>query len=139
MSQIILIVGRDRAEFCRPRPKDVDVKHFFVTRNQMYKVYPDMYVRCRYRFCGEDAGTDEMVIYPENGIRPHIQHGSQTNFDKLLCDIDEHKMSADQNGMLKKPYAFVSGKTIARLRNLIPLIVFGAVLAYAFLGGGETI
>lgn len=137
MSQIILIVGRDRAEFCYPRPKDVDVKHFFVTRNQMYKVYPDMYVRCRRRFCGVEVGTDEMVIYPENGIRPHIQHGSQTNFDKLMCDIDEHKMSNTQTGFMKKPYAFMSPKTVGLLRNLIPVAIFGTVLAYAFLGGGE--
>lgn len=132
--QIILIVGKNRAEFCRPKPKDVDVKHFFVTRNQLYKVYPDMYVKCRWYWCDVEVGTDEFVVYPENGIRPHIQAGAYTNFDKLMMDIDEHKMSA--NGIHKKPFGMLSSKTVSHLKDLLPFIILGAVLAYAFLSNG---
>lgn len=137
MAQIILLIGRNRAEFCKPKPKDVDIKHFFVTRNQLYKVYPDMYVRCRYYFCGHEMGTDEMIIYPENGIRPHIQNGSFTNFDKLMCDIDEHKMA--KYGIAKKPYGFMSSGTKKSLMNLLPFLILALVLGYAFLNGGGSL
>lgn len=133
-NQIILIIGKNRAEFCRPKKKDVDVKHFFVTRNQLYKVYPDMYVRCRRYWCDIEMGTDEFVVYPENGIRPHIQAGAYTNFDKLMMDIDEHKMTS--TGIGKKPFGVLNSKTVSSLKELFPFIIMGCVLAYAFLSNG---
>lgn len=136
--QVILIVGRNRAEFCHPKKKDVDNKHFFVTRNQLYKVYPDMYVRCRTYFCGYEMSTDEYVVYPENGIRPHIQAGSYTNFDKLLMDIDEHKMGA--SGITnKKPFGWLNSNTTSMLKSMAPFIIMGLVLLYAFINGGGQI
>lgn len=135
--QIILILGKNRAEFCRPKKKDVDVKHFFVTRNQLYKVYPDMYIKCRWIWCNVEVGTDEFVVYPENGIRPHIQAGAYTNFDKLMMDIDEHKMT--NTGFSKKPFGIMNSKTRSMLKDLLPFVIMGAVLAYAFLSNGGTL
>lgn len=135
--QIILIIGTNRAEFCRPKKKDIDVKHFFVTRNQLYKVYPDMYVRCRRYYCDVDVGTDEFVVYPENGIRPHVQMGSYTNFDKLMMDIDEHKMGT--HGINKKPFGLLNSKTVSHLKDMLPFVIMGVVLGYAFLSNGGSI
>lgn len=133
MAQIILIVGSNRAEFCKPKPKDVDNKHFFVTRNQLYKVYPDMYVRVRRYWCGHQVATDEMIVYPENGIRPDIQRGYPTNFDKLMADIDEHKML---NGLSKRKSFGTMSSKVRSFKKMFPLILVGAVLAYAFITNG---
>lgn len=133
MAQIILIVGSNRAEFCKPKPKDVDTKHFFVTRNQLYKVYPDMYTRVRRYYCDVSVSTDEMIIYPENGIRPDIQRGAITDFDKLMADIDEHKML---NGSSKHKNVGTLSSKVSSFKKFFPLLLAGIVLAYAFISNG---
>lgn len=133
MAQIVLIVGSNRAEFCKPKPKDVDNKHFFVTRNQLYKVYPDMYTRVRHYYCEVPVSTDEMIIYPENGIRPDIQRGAVTDFDKLMADIDEHKML---NGSSKRKNVGTLSSKVSSFKKFFPMLLVGIVLAYAFITNG---
>lgn len=107
--RIFLIIGENRAEFCRPKKKDIDVKHFFVTRNQMYKGYPEQFAQCVHTFHGHFVEDTEMIVYAENGIRPHVEMGIPTNMDKLLADIDEHRSVKLRDspkkmfGMLKAP------------------------------------
>lgn len=131
----VLIVGPDRAEFCRPKSKEVDVKHFFASRNQLYRLYPGQIQRCRYTFRGHSMGTFEMVVYPENGIRCANARGEYVTVDKLLADIDEQKHSWSR---FRKPYGTMTSKVKSVFNSLmkaLPFIIMGAVLGYAFLNG----
>ena len=130
----IVIVGPDRAEFCRPKPKEIDVKHFFACRNQLYRLYPGQIQRCHYICRGHDMGTFEMVVYPENGIRCAFARGEYVTLDKLLADIDEQK--GVWSGV-RKPYGIMSSKVVSQIWRAFPFIVMGVVLAYAFLTSGS--
>lgn len=131
----VLIVGPDRAEFCRPKPKEVDVKHFFACRNQLYRLYPGQIQRCKYSVRGHNMGTFEMVVYPENGIRCTNARGEYVTVDKLLADIDEQKHAWSR---FHKPYGQMSSKMLSSLWRAAPFILMGAILAYAFISNGGT-
>ena len=65
----VYIIGRNRVEMCTVKPRDYD-KHFFVTRGQLYKMYPDNLMRTiRYEY-GVRRRDEEVIIYPENGVKP---------------------------------------------------------------------
>lgn len=46
IEMMVIIIGTNRAEMCKVPVKDQD-KHFFMTRKQLYKVYPDGLSRMR--------------------------------------------------------------------------------------------
>lgn len=130
----MLIYGENRAEFCVPKNKDVDAKPFFVTRDQMYSCYPDQVVPCIRTYYNQYVGESEMLIYPENGIHPHLDRGRYTGMDDFMMDIDEHR---DFRGNVKKSVGFLSSGRIGDfIYKTGPFILAGIVLIYALITGG---
>ena len=91
---MVMIFGEDRAEFCSVKRKMKD-KHFFETRHQMYRVYPQGLARCRIDNWGEEITTAEVITYAENEIIPYIIKGEvDYSANSFVMDIDEHKLMA---------------------------------------------
>lgn len=134
---MVIIIGRNRAELCKVPVKDLD-KHFFMTRRQLYKVYPDGLSRMRiYDADGVEQESEEVIVYAENAIIPyHPLHVDYTP-DRILAEIDEHKlMGASKGGVWPYRIYFTEAKNIWRdIGPLFPLLVGGIVLAYALLFG----
>lgn len=115
---MVIIMGRDRAEYCNVKKKYKE-KHFFRTREQLYRVRPEGLSRMRINYFGKVKGSDEVVVYRENEIIPY-QNPCNINYsmDNFMRDIDRHKIMAQKNWFGKKNSWF-SGQGKSDLKKFI--------------------
>ncbi|MBR5015068.1 MAG: hypothetical protein IKY16_10785 [Bacteroidales bacterium] len=135
-----IIVGENRVEFIQVKKRDLK-KHFFVTRDQLYKFYPNCMKKMRLE---DDLGlirTESVMIYPENGIRPYgwaepeDPSDDPFDFDTILGNIDEHKRMVTRSPFSRwRMYLRTSQSVWRTLAPLLPILVAGIVLVGAFTG-----
>lgn len=129
---MVIIFGEDRAEYCSVKRKMKD-KHFFDTRHQLYRVYPQGLSRCRIDNFGEEYTSSEVVCYAENEIIPYIIKGDVDYSANSFCmDIDEHKLMAkDWFGKPKISFMNGNGPDLGFLKKPSTwlFIVMGIMLA----------
>lgn len=91
-----IIVGVNRVEYIPVKKRDLK-KHFFVTRDQLYKFYPDCMKKMRLEDKLGLVRSESVIIYPENGIRPFgweeppEGENDPFDFDTILGNLDDHK------------------------------------------------
>lgn len=129
----VIIIGRNRVENTEIKSKDFD-KHFFVERKQAYRIFPDGFTRMRIYRDGIEQESDEVYVYPENGIVPHMTRGLDYSPEAIKSDIDFHK-NATASGFMNRFKLFVdTGVSIYRgIAPFIGFIITGIIVAYAFL------
>ena len=89
---MVIITGENRVEICVPNRKQEGL-HFFKTRNQLYKIFPDGLRRMRiFDYDGKEIGSEESIIFRENCTRPYDMMDVDYSMDRLLSDVDRHKM-----------------------------------------------
>ena len=130
----IIILGTNRAEINNIKVKDFD-KHFFSARKQAYRVFPDGLTRIRIYKDGVEQESDEVIVYPENGIIPHVTRGLDYSPMAIKSDMDFHR-NATSEGFLNRFKLFIdNGSSIYKsLAPYMALIVTGLIVAWAFLG-----
>lgn len=127
---IAYILGRNRVEIGKIKTKDLE-KHFYTSRGQTYKMYPDTLMRVERYECGRRIADEEAIVYCENAVEPfHPRNGI---FDPriIMAQIDEHKMMTDY----RKPSSiFAKYKAVRKdLLGALPLIIVGFILLWSFL------
>lgn len=135
-----IIVGVNRVEYISVKKKDLK-KHFFVTRDQLYKFYPNLLKKM---FLEDKIGvvrSESVIIYPELSIRPfgweEPPEGIKDpfDFDTILANLDDHKRLRSGGPFSRWKMYLTSGKSIWKeLAPAIPVIVGGVVLLLAFTG-----
>ena len=107
----VIIIGWNRAEITEIKAKDFD-KHFFQERKQCYRIFPDGLTRMRIYKDGVEQESDEVIVYAENGIVPHLTRGLDYSPGAIKSDIDFHK-NATSTGFMNRFKLFVNaGNTI---------------------------
>lgn len=112
---MVIIQGEDRAEYCKVAKKHKE-KHFFRTRNQLYRVRPEGLARMRIDYFG-DIRTDEVICYAENEIIPYQIKGEITyTMDKFFMDLDAHKQMTGGTwfGKAQKWFSGGTGKDLKK-------------------------
>lgn len=133
---IIIIEGKNRTEFCRPKSKnDIDKRRFYETRNMLYRAYANQFTRMRIREFGKEVDTEEVIVYPENCIHAYVNRGIIITVDKMLADIDENRILTE-HPLNKRSWGILTSKTGKALWEYLPFILVGAVLLYAFAVNG---
>ena len=133
---MVIITGVNRVEICVPTRKQEGL-HFFKTRNQLYRAFPDALTRIRIFDYDMEIGSEEGIIYRENDTVPYSTCDMDYSMDRLLSDVDRHKLMRE--GGITKPKNVWFTNTAKGLWSSIykmvgwPGIVIGAVLIYAFL------
>ena len=132
---MVIIVGDNRVEYCTLTRKQEGL-HFFKTRNQLYKVFPDGLKRLRiFDYDGLEIKNDEVIIFRENDTHPYDECDLDYSMDRLLGDVDRHKMMHADGWIRKnrKIWFANAGKSIYQKIGL-PGIIVAAVVLYAFVG-----
>lgn len=136
----IVIIGENRQEFCVPQKKDVDGKQFFQSRGQLYHCFPYEISQCIWTFHNRYIGQNEVIVYPEDGIHPHIEHYKtkmiKINSSRYRQKIDEQKSVSQYKLKPRKMVGWLTQKNQNVVRNLLPFAIVGQVLMYAFLKNG---
>lgn len=139
---LVIIVGKNRIEYCQVKKQNLD-KHFFATRGQLYKVYPDTMRKIEIIEDGKKR-TETCIIYPENGIRPYGSKLPETDeelskdpyaMDRVLMNISEHKLAHNESrfGRYKGYFTSVS-KNYGTITQWIPYVIAGVCVILAFAG-----
>lgn len=129
----ILIVGTNRAEYSKIKPKDYD-KHFFEIRRQLYKAYPDGLTRTIITEYGRRQHDEEFIVYKENAIVPYHPRQQQYTMAKIISEIDEHKlMTAKSTFGGMKLMMKQAGDVWKQLKVMLPILAAGIILLYAVL------
>lgn len=115
---MVIIHGEDRSEYCKV-PKKFKERHFFKTRNQLYRMRPEGMARMKIDYFGERR-TDEVITYAENEIRPYQMKGNiEYTMDKFFMDLDAHKQMTGGTWFGKKAKAWFSGNNGKDLKEFI--------------------
>ena len=136
---MVIIVGDNRVEYCVLTRKQEGL-HFFKTRNQLYKVFPDGLKRMRiFDYDGLEIKNEEAIIFRENDTHPYDECDIDYSMDRLLGDVDRHKMMR-ANGWTKGRGKIWFTNTATSIGTGIykkigwPGIIVGLVILYAFVG-----
>lgn len=88
---MVIITGENRVEICIPTRKQEGL-HFFKTRGQLYRIFPNCLSRVRIFDYDMEIGSEEGIIYRENDIVPYDTMDFDYTMDRLLSDVDRHKL-----------------------------------------------
>lgn len=132
---MVIITGENRVEICVPTRKQEGL-HFFKTRGQLYRIFPNCLSRVRiFDYDGLEVASEEGIIFRENDIVPYDTMDFDYSMDRLLSDVDRHKLMNPSK--LGSPRLWFSNvKTIWDwIFSKVGLtgLVVGAVVIYAFL------
>lgn len=127
-----IIIGKNRVEYCRVKKKDLN-KHFFVTRDQLYKVYPDALTPAEIYHNDAWLTSESVIIFEENGVKPyHCKYPKDYEMDPVLSTIDEHKLMIPKKQGLKSFFKGTGkGFNMKSLIELFPWLIVGFVIFYA--------
>lgn len=129
---MVIIIGDNRAEYCTLTKKQEGL-HFFKTRNQLYKVFPDGLKRCRiFDYDGLEIKNEEVIIFRENDTHPYDECEVDYTMDRLLSDVDRHKMMRPGGWARKSKIWFSNAATSIFQKIGLPGIVVACVVIYAF-------
>ena len=129
----VIILGLNRAEITNIKVKDFD-KHFFQERKQCYRIFPDGLTRMKVYKDGVEDESDEVIVYPENGIIPHMTRGLDYSPEAIKSDIDFHK-NATGTGFMNRFKLFVNATSTiyGGIAPYLALIITGAIVLWALL------
>lgn len=129
---MVIIIGKNRVEFCSVKKKDL-TKHFYTTRGQLYKVYPDALRPMEIYKNGAWVRSESVIVFEENGTEPYkCKYLEDYGMDAILSSIDEHKI---MSGKKKAYFEWMKGAGFKEIMNNLPLIIVGVVLVIALIGG----
>lgn len=134
----VIIIGCNRAEIIPIKTMNQN-KHFLESRGQLYKVAPDALTRMRIIKDGKEEDSEEVVIYRENSIIPYHSHGVPHDQERILAEIDEHKLMGPEPSPLGRAMPWIK-EARGAWGSLVPMLpAAGAViiLAWALLTGGH--
>ena len=132
---MVVITGENRVEICVPTRKQEGL-HFFKTRGQLYRIFPNCLSRIRIFDYDMEVRSEECIIYRENDIVPYDTMDFDYSMDRLLSDVDRHKLMRP-NSLVQPKLWFSNAKSIwdwIFSKVGITGIVVALVLGYAFLG-----
>lgn len=130
---MVIIVGENRVEYCTLTRKQEGL-HFFKTRNQLYKVFPDGLRRMRIFDFGKHIKDEEVIIFRENETHPYDPMEVDYSMDRLLGDVDRHKMMVDSKWQRPKIWFTNAAKGIYDKIGITGIIIAGVVV-YAIVAG----
>ena len=133
----VIIVGCNRAEIIPIKVANQN-KHFLESRGQLYKVAPDALTRMRMIKDGREEDSEEVLVYRENSITPYHSHGVPHDQERILAEIDEHKLMGSDPSPLGRSIAWIkeARSTWGTVAPMLPAALAVVILAWALLKGG---
>lgn len=99
----------------------------------MYKMDPAGLSRCIIYDIDGKRTDDEIIVYLENSIKPYHPRDVQYDQDRLLAEVDEHKLMTGAGLWKGRAYFSAAANVWKSLAPYAGLIVAGLVLVYAFI------
>ena len=129
---MVIITGENRVEYCK-LTRSQEGLHFFKSRNQLYKVFPDGMKRMRvFEYDGLETRNEEVIIFRENETHPYDLCDVDYSMDRLLSDVDRHKMMRASHW--QRPKIWFTNAMGGLVKKIgLPGIIVAGIIAYALI------
>lgn len=129
-----IIMGRNRAVIGKVKLKEWESKHWYLCGTQLYKIYPDSLTRTLVTKYGVRKADEEVIVFKENGTIPYHPHGVSFGTDKVLSEIDEHKLMSSNRPVGILNLIVRHKRDINALIGALPILVAAGVVLFAVVG-----
>lgn len=133
---LVIIIGKNRAEYCNVRKKDIS-KHFYVTRDQCYRITPECYRQIEIYHGDAWVRTESVIVFDENNALPYYcKHPEYYEMDARLSAIDETKLMHPKK-MGWTAWFTGGGKNspLSQIITALPFILVGIIIVGALIFG----
>lgn len=128
----VIIIGENRAEIVKV-PMSAINQHFIKTRGDaVYMIYPDGMTRMRVFKDGIEQPSEEVIVYAENAIKPHVTRNLNYAPYMVKGRIDIHRL-AKKDSLTAKSMLYKVGAIGKELYPYGALILTGIIVGLALL------
>lgn len=128
----VIIIGENRAEIVKV-PMSAINNHFIKTRGDaLYTIYPDGMTKMKVYKDGIEQPSEEVVVYAENAIKPHVSRNLNYGSEYIMGRIDIHKR-AKGDKLLGKSLIYKVGTTMKMIYPYGTLIITGIIVMFALM------
>lgn len=96
----LIIVGRNRAQISKVKLKTWEMRRWFVSGTDQYKMPPDAFQRIISTRYGHPIKDDEGMIFHEGSLTPYHCRNQDFSANRLLMEVRAHKVMA-KNGKVR--------------------------------------
>lgn len=130
----VIIIGANGHEHARIKPKNKK-KRYFETKNQLYRVYPEGFVRMRITHIDGSTEYAECIIYDENCIVPYHLPTETMNYSGDAFEEDIWLDKQQSSVFAKKRLSWQNvGTFFQQYGKFLPFMLIGGIVAVAFIG-----
>lgn len=131
-----IIMGRNRAVIGKVKLKEWEAKHWYLCGTQLYKMYPDGLTRTIITRYGVRKADEEVIIYKENGTIPYHSRGVSYSTDKVLSEIDEHKLMTSTRPVGIFDLVMRHRRDINAVIGYLPILIGAGIVLFAVVANG---
>ena len=133
---MVIIIGKNRVEYCNVRKKDVS-KRFYVSRDQQYSIVPECFRQMEIKHNGAWVRTETVIVFDENNALPYFcEHPEYYEQDARLTAIDKEKYMRPRKS--RSQIFFTQGGKNSPWRQFLaglPLIVVMFIVVWGVIFG----
>lgn len=126
-----IIMGRNRAVIGKVKLKEWEAKHWYLCGTQLYKMYPDSLTRTIVTKYGVRKTDEEIIVYKENATIPYHPHDVSFSTDKVLSEIDEHKLMSGTRPVGIFELVLKHRRDINALIGYLPFLIGAGIVLFA--------
>lgn len=126
-----IIVGVNRAEIGKVKLKTWQLKRWYLTGADLYKMSPEDFQRIISTKYGHPIRDDEGLIYPEGALAPYHPKHALYSANKIVSEIRQHKQMISDKKVRWTELVGKHSRDLRELRKSWPMLLVGFIVLWA--------
>lgn len=126
-----IIIGKNRVEIGRVKIKTWQMKRWYLTGADLYKMSPEDFKRIISTRYGHPIRDDEGMIYKEGALEPYHPKNSCYTANKIVSEIRQHKQMISDKKVSLRDIVGTHKKDLRELRAAAPMLLVGFIVLWA--------
>ena len=126
-----IIIGKNRVEIGRVKIKTWQMKRWYLTGADLYKMPPEDFKRVLSTRYGHPIRDDEGMIYHEGALEPYHPVNSKHSANKIVSEIRQHKQMISEKKVTMRDIVGKHQKDLKEIRAAAPMLLVGFIVVWA--------
>lgn len=126
-----IIIGKNRVEIGRVKIKTWQLKRWYLTGADLYKMSPEDFKRITETRYGHPVRDDEGMIYKEGSLEPYHPKNALYTANKIVSEIRQHKQMISEKKVTMRDIVGHHQKDLRELRAAWPMLLVGFIVLWA--------
>lgn len=126
-----IVIGVNRVEVGRVKVKTWQLKRWYLTGADLYKMSPEDFQRIISTRYGHPIRDDEGLIYPEGALCPYHPKHALYSANKIVSEIRQHKQMIAEKKISWKELVGKHRADLKELRAAAPMLLVGFIVLWA--------